>query len=117
MRFKVDENLPVDVVRELQSYGHDAVGVVQQGLGGARDRDLFAVCKTEGRVLITLDVGFANIGEYPPGSSPGTIVLRLSRQNKAHVLSVVRRFVKLLGLEPLEGRLWVVEDERVRIRE
>lgn len=53
----------------------------------------------------------------PPGSSPGTIVLRLSRQNKAHVLSVVRRFVKLLGVEPLEGRLWVVEDERVRIRE
>ena len=38
MRFKVDENLPVEVAELLSSAGHDALTVFDQSLGGEHDR-------------------------------------------------------------------------------
>jgi hypothetical protein len=56
------------------------------------------------------------ISIYPPEDYPGLIVLRLGRQDKPHVLDVFRKLLKAIGREPLEGRLWIVEENRIRIR-
>jgi len=37
MRFKVDEDLPVEVAGELRAAGHDAATVAQENVGGASD--------------------------------------------------------------------------------
>ena len=74
-------------------------------------------CQEEGRVLVTLDMDFADIRAYPPSGFPGIIVLRLGRQDRLHVLNVFTRALALLHTDPLEGRLWIVEEDRVRIRE
>ena len=66
--------------------------------------------------LITLDLGFADIRAYPPEQSPGLIVLRLRRQDKLTVLGVVVRPIGVLSEETLSGHLWVVDEERIRIR-
>ena len=79
MKFKLDENLPVEVAESLGKAGLDAVPVVAQDLGGRSDRDVISVCRNEDRALITLDIGFADIRLYPPESYPGIIVLRLAR--------------------------------------
>jgi hypothetical protein len=44
------------------------------------------------------------------------IVLRLQRQDKHYVLGVLARVIDLLTREPLDKRLWIVEDGRVRVR-
>ena len=44
MRFKLDENLPGEFASLLRRSGHDAVTVLDHGLGGARDPDLASVC-------------------------------------------------------------------------
>jgi len=44
------------------------------------------------------------------------IVLRLKRQERPLVLEVFERLLPLLETEPLDGHLWIVEEERVRIR-
>jgi predicted nuclease of predicted toxin-antitoxin system len=116
MRFKVDENLPDEVCNLLNSAGHDAISVGQQGLGGAADARIYQLCQNERRVLITLDVDFANVQAYDPKSSVGVIVLRLARQDRQRVLDAVATTLTLLGREPLENRLWIVEGERIRIR-
>ena len=85
MRFKVDENLPDEVCQLLSRAGHDATSVSQQGLGGAADARLYRLCQDERRVLITLDVDFANVQAYDPKSSAGVIVLRLARQDRQRV--------------------------------
>jgi hypothetical protein len=54
MKFKVDENLPIEVVRMLEDNGHDALTVLDQNLGGALDSRIAQVCKEEKRALITL---------------------------------------------------------------
>lgn len=116
MRFKIDENLPVELAEELRAGGHEAATVDDQRLVGASDRHLSETCKTEGRIFVTLDLDFADIRTYPPDEHPGLIVLRLARQDKTHVLDVFRRTLKAVGNEPLEGRLWIVEEKRIRIR-
>jgi predicted nuclease of predicted toxin-antitoxin system len=117
MKFKVDENLPAEVAVALREAGHDAMSVVNQGLGGRADANVAEVCRREGRTLVTLDIDFANVQAYPPRDYPGFVVLRLQRQDKPHVLAVVATVVPLLGEEPLERRLWIVDESRVRIRE
>ena len=42
MKFKIDENLPVEFADELRAIGHDAITVLEQRMGGAADEDLFS---------------------------------------------------------------------------
>lgn len=116
MRFKIDENLPVEVAELLVAETHDAVTVIAQELMGIRDSQLAEVCQAEDRILVTLDVGFADIRTYPPQTLPGVIVLRLGNLEKNHVLNTVRRIIPLMGQEPLAQRLWIVEEAQIRIR-
>ncbi len=77
MKFKIDENLPVEFADELRAIGHDAITVLEQRMGGGADEDLFSVCIDEDRILMTMDIDFADIRVYPPSISPGIIVLRI----------------------------------------
>ncbi|WP_437572152.1 DUF5615 family PIN-like protein [Sorangium sp. So ce542] len=117
MKLKIDENLPDEVAELMRQAGHDASTVLAQGLGGHPDPDIAAVCAAEGRALLTLDVDFANVRRYSPSSYRGLIVMRLARQDKLYVLAIVRRLLALLEREQVDGRLWIVEEERVRVRE
>jgi predicted nuclease of predicted toxin-antitoxin system len=116
MRFKIDENLPLDAAESLRRAGHDATTVPQQGLGGEPDAHIASVCQTEGLALVTLDTDFGDIRAYPPSQYSGLIVLRLRTQDKPHVLDVLDRLLPLLASDPLTHHLWIVEEERVRIR-
>lgn len=116
MRFKPDENLPVEVAELLREAGHDVVTILEQDLGGERDPDVAAVCRHEGRALVTFDTGFTDIRSYPPVEYACVLVFRFRQQDKLHVLGVLRRLLPLLDQETLDGRLWIVEEERVRVR-
>ncbi len=116
MNFKVDENLPSEMAELLREAGHDAMTVLDQHLGGEPDAHIAEVCQREGRVLVTLDTDFTNTQAYPLHVHPGFIVLRLRRQDKPYVLSAFRQAIAMLGHEPLEHCLWILEEGRVRIR-
>lgn len=116
MKFKIDENLPVEFAELLTSAAHDAVTVLTQGLQGTDDPTLADVCVQEDRILVTLDLDFADIRSYPPQDFPGFIVLRVGRHDKRHLMAVFQRAISLMDQEPLARRLWIVEEIRVRIR-
>ena len=116
--FKIDENLPVEIRQLLRQAGFDALTVVDQNLGGRPDTDLAAVCRSEGRALLTFDLDFADTTRYVPASYAGIIVLRLTRQDRAHVVDVVTALARhLVDEAALRGHLWIVEETRIRIRE
>ncbi len=117
MRFKVDENLPVELAEVLQHAGHDAVTVKDQHLGGIPDSSIAKVCQQEHRALLTIDTDFADIRIYPPKDCAGLIVMRLNQQDKHHVLEVTRGLLPMFSTEPLDKQLWIVEEDRVRIRD
>ncbi len=116
MKFKIDENLPNEITEVLNAAGHNAVSVQAQNLSGAEDAAIASRIAQEERCLITLDLGFADIRAYPPGLYSGLVVLRSKKQDKHTVLSLLHGLVPLLASETLAGRLWIVEEDRVRIR-
>jgi predicted nuclease of predicted toxin-antitoxin system len=116
MKFKVDENLPIDVAQLLREAGHDVFTVHEQRLVGAEDQTLARVCQEEQRSFVTLDTHFADIRTYPPGDFHGLIVLRLAHQDKHHILKVFKRTMKLFASETLVGKLWIVDEDKVRMR-
>jgi predicted nuclease of predicted toxin-antitoxin system len=77
MKFKVDENLPVETTTLLKAAGHDALSVFDQDLEGKADSQISDICKVEKRILVTLDLDFADIRAYPPEEFPGIIAFRL----------------------------------------
>ncbi len=93
MKFKIDENLPIEAAALLVEAGHDAVTLNDQGVGGVEDVELASLCRKEGRAIVTLDLGFGDIRSYPPSEFPGLVVFRLDRQDKPHVIAMGRRFV------------------------
>ncbi|MDW8327781.1 MAG: DUF5615 family PIN-like protein [Anaerolineales bacterium] len=117
MKFKVDENLPIEAAEALRQAGHEASTIGEQGLSGGSDSAVAQVCQQEGRALMTLDLDFADIRAYPPQDYPGLVVLRLRRQDKPYVLQIMARVIQMLNEATLEKKLWIVEDDFVRIRE
>ncbi len=117
MRFKIDENLPAESSVLFTRSGHDAVTVIDQRMGGTIDPLLLKICAAESRSLITLDLDFADIRAYPPEEYSGVVVLRPESQAKPRVLDLLRQMIERLSVEPLAGKLWIVDETGIRIRE
>ncbi len=116
MKFKIDENLPIEFVDLLIAAGHEAISVYEQHLQGNLDQVIIDTCAKEGYILVTLDLDFADIRAYPPAQYPGLMVFRVVYQGKRHLIEVFQRAILILVQEPIEGRLWIIEETRVRIR-
>lgn len=117
MESKVDENLPIEVAEALSSAGHDALTIHDQEMVGHSDPQVAAVCQTERRALLTLDLDFSDIRTYPPADYHGIVVLRPRTQAKPAVLNLIAQLIPLLDTEPLEGSLWILQETGLRIRE
>ncbi|HXT52734.1 MAG TPA: DUF5615 family PIN-like protein [Thermoanaerobaculia bacterium] len=116
MRLKTDENLPEELAALFRARGFDCLTALGQGLAAQPDGVVSAACREEGRILVTLDMGFANIRAYPPAEWPGFIVFRLAIQDTPHLLAVAERLVWALREEAPENELWVVEETTIRKR-
>lgn len=117
MRFKIDENLPIEVASVLRDAGHDAMTIGDQRMSGEPDPRVAAVCCDEDRAILTLDLDFSDIRTYPPSDYPGIVVLRPSTQSKGDVLALVGQLLSLLNAERLIGNLWILQRGGLRIRE
>jgi predicted nuclease of predicted toxin-antitoxin system len=76
LKFKIDENLPTEYAPILREAGFEADTVSDEKLSGAGDAVLSERCRAEDRVLMTLDLDFANVQAYPPKAHPGIVVFR-----------------------------------------
>ena len=92
------------------------VTVFDEGLRGHPDPEIAEAARREGRVLVTLDLDFGNIREYPPEQNHGLIVLRVADQSRRRVLGVLERVMTVLNAEPLDGHLWIVSEAGIRVR-
>ncbi|MGH8499556.1 MAG: DUF5615 family PIN-like protein [Methylococcales bacterium] len=117
MKLKIDENLPAEIAVLLQEAGYNATTVLEQELGGSVDPSIASMCRNENRALVTLDMDFADIRTYPPNQYPGLIVLRPRRQDKPHLVRTVTSLIPIFSKEPLQHRLWIVENDKIRFRE
>jgi predicted nuclease of predicted toxin-antitoxin system len=117
LKFKIDENLPSEFAAILQGAGFEADTVADEDLSGAADALLAQHARTNQRVLITLDMDFANIQSYPPATHAGMVVLRSHSQDKMTLLALLQILIRALLKSFPEHRLWIVEHDRIRYRD
>ncbi len=118
MRFLIDANLPRAVIAALERAGHQVEFARDVGLGSAPDEQIAARARASGAALLTRDMDFADVRRYPPDQYFGIVVVRLPDTAVAlEIVHVLERFLLEPGfLEPLSGRLAIVEVDRVRFR-
>ena len=116
MRFKLDENLPVELVLNIRNAGHEAETVDYEGLSGSSDEIILDVVKEEGLVFFTLDKGIGDIRNYPPEQYSGIVLFRPATTGRGTTLDFVRAHLANLVEMDLSGRLVVVTERGVRIR-
>ena len=71
LRFKLDENIPRNAEALLKDAGHDVQTVIGERLGGQPDTNVLGACLRETRILVTLDLDFADIRINRPASHCG----------------------------------------------
>ncbi len=116
MKFKLDENLPVEASAPLVQAGYDVHTTLQENLGGVSDPNLLNICKKESRVLLTLDLDFCNILEYPPGRYAGIIVIRSLNQSKNSVIWFLNTIIIPNLPNEMQGHLLIAQKNGIRIR-
>ena len=61
MKFLVDNQLPIALVRHLNQQGHEAVHVLEIDFAETNDRDIWRHALGEGRVVISKDEDFFHL--------------------------------------------------------
>jgi predicted nuclease of predicted toxin-antitoxin system len=65
VKFIVDNQLPVALARWLSAKGHDAVHVLDQGMGQSDDRQIWAEAIAENRIVVSKDEDFFILATRP----------------------------------------------------
>lgn len=77
MKIKLDENIAVSAAVRLTALGHEVHTVLDEGLSGHDDSEVWAAAQDEERFLITQDLDFSDLRRFTPGSHAGLLLVRL----------------------------------------
>jgi predicted nuclease of predicted toxin-antitoxin system len=116
MRIKLDENLSRHLKAALTEAGHQASTAADENLLGKSDAEIAAVAKSENMMVFTLDVAFADLRRFPPGSHPGIVLFRPVTVGPLAVNRFVMDFVRDQNLASLTGSLVIAEPGKIRVR-
>jgi predicted nuclease of predicted toxin-antitoxin system len=92
--------------------------VLDEVLSGATDKTLYEVCYEEKRCLVTLDLDFSDVTRFPPQPTGGIAVIRVPRNPSLALLEqLVSQMLKMTERISIDGKLWIVERDRIRIHQ
>lgn len=117
LRFLIDEDCPLSLENLLNLKGYDTIHVKTSGLSGTKDPQLFIFAQQEQRIIISRDLGWANIKTYPPNSHCGLIVLRFPFEaNAIEIRQVVEQFIDRVDTSEIVGATVIVDKNKFRVR-
>jgi predicted nuclease of predicted toxin-antitoxin system len=116
LQIKVDEDLPRQAVQLLQEHGYDAASVIEQGMGGWKDTQLWNAVQNERRFLVTADKGFGDVRVYHPGKHFGILLLRPDEDGIRPVIELLHQVLNSYPLQDLVGTVTVANARGIRMR-
>ena len=116
LKITVDEDLPRQAVHLLREHGYDASSVIELGMGGWKDEQLWIAVQKDQRYLVTADKGFGDIRSYVPGTHRGILLLRPDEDGIRPVLELLKKVLDSYNLEDLVGATTVATPRGIRLR-
>lgn len=115
MRLLANENIPSDAVAALRAAGHD-VTWMRETAPGESDAEVIARAVAEQRILLTFDKDFGELAFH--SKLPATCGVLLFRIPTPSAEAIAARLTSTLAARSdWAGRFWVVESDRIRMRE
>lgn len=116
LKITVDEDLPRQAVQLLREHGYDAASVIEQGMGGWKDSQLWIATQKDQRYLVTADKGFGDIRAFPPGKHYGILLVRPDEDGIRPILDLLKKVLDSYNLEDLVGATTVATPRGIRLR-
>lgn len=116
-KFLVDEDMPRSTEKIIREKGYETFDVRDCGLRGKSDSEVFAFAQRNGAILITGDMGFSNIINFPVGSHAGIVVAHYP--NEISLVEINRQIIAAfdnLNESDFKGNLIILNPGRMRIR-
>lgn len=115
MRIKLDENIPHTVRSRLGIHELDIDTVLDEGLGGRPDDDIWAAAQADGRFLVTQDLDFSDRRKFAPGTHHGLLIVRLPDSEQWRIGDYVTAWLSSPDLATWARCLVVATPTKVRV--
>lgn len=117
MKFLVDANLSPQVAKRLRGAGHDALHVIDVGMGTADDAPILRRAAEADEIIVTADADFGSLLALGGHARPSVVLLRSSDHLIPHEQGdLVLRSLDHISDELAAGAVASVTPERIRVR-
>ena len=116
MSILIDHCVPRKFHRLLHEWGYPATLLQEHILADSPDPDVLQIAQTLDAALLTVDMDFSNILDYPPANYVGLIVMRYEAHQETAVIESLKQLLSDLYREELRRVLVIAEPTRYRIR-
>ncbi|RJR31837.1 MAG: hypothetical protein C4576_31385 [Desulfobacteraceae bacterium] len=117
MKIKIDENLPSQLAGILGHLGHNVETVMQEGLAGHPDPDIWERAQQEERFLITQDLDFSDVTRFSPGTHHGLLLVRLRSPGRLALTLRIQALFETEKVQEWQRCFVVVTDRKLRVRQ
>ena len=116
MKFIADMPIPQATVTHLKKEGHDIYHLQDKGLSKAKDSEILRIARSEGRIVLTMDLDFGALLAADKEQLPSVIIFRLEYNRPQNVNSLLKHYLKEVKEDLLAGAIVIFEESRVRVR-
>ena len=116
MRFLADMGLARSTVSFLQTRGHDATHLRDEGLQRLDDERIVEKALSERRVILTHDLDFSRIVALSRGHLPSVITFRLTDMRPTNVNRYLNEVLERFAQQLEEGALISITEQGIRVR-
>jgi len=116
MKFLADMGISPEAVRFLNSLGHEAIHLHDQGLNREDDPAILEKAKREDRILLTHDLDFADLVAASGAALPSVITFRLRNMKPASVNRYLGEIVIQHQQALDRGAFISVTEGKIRVR-
>jgi predicted nuclease of predicted toxin-antitoxin system len=116
MKFKLDENLPLQIAAEIRARMHDVETVGEEDLTGRLDVDIWQAAQREGRILITQDLDFSDTRKFQPGTHHGIVLIRLQSPSRRNLIIRTTELFEAENVSGWAGCFVVVTERKIRVK-
>ncbi|MBN1119549.1 MAG: DUF5615 family PIN-like protein [Anaerolineae bacterium] len=117
MKFLADMGISNLTVGWLRDQGYDALHAREAAMQRTPDEDLLEKARSEGRVLLTLDLDFGYLMAVSGARLPSVVIFRLGNKTAEYVTARLKDVLACCTDRLQEGAIISVEEVAIRIRQ
>ncbi len=112
----LDHCVPRRYLQLVREWGYRAALMTDHIPADSPDRLVMTLATKLDAVLLTADLDFANILDYPPSAYGGIVIIRYQAHNETEVDNTLKAMLNDLYRDELRGVLVIVAAGRYRVR-